>query len=136
MVLQVGVKALIQNPQGQYLFLKRAKPYPGDVEPKWDVPGGRIDVGEKLTDALSREIKEETSMELIEEPVLLLAQDIIRDKHVVRLTYLAQAKGDVVFDLVEHQEYKWVDLEDAKSMYLDLFLRPVLDLLLSQKVAS
>lgn len=132
MLLQVGVKAIIQNSQGKYLFLKRIHPYPGNTEPKWDIPGGRIDIGETLLDALSREVKEETSMHVFGEPRLLLAQDIVRDKHVVRLTYLAQAKGEIVLDQKEHQEFLWLTLEEASQLYMDTFLKPVLDLLLAK----
>lgn len=131
MELQVGVKAFIKNPSGKYLSLQRAKPYPGDTVAKWDIPGGRINTGEELMTALKREVKEETGMELIGVPSLLFAQDIIRDKHVVRLTYLAKAEGDITLDPNEHQAYQWVSLEEMKKSYHDIFLTPVIDLLLS-----
>lgn len=137
MVLQVGVKALIQNTQGKYLFLLRSKPYPGEKQPKWDVPGGRINIGEPLTEALAREIKEETSMALQGDPQILFAQDILRDKdkHVVRITYLAQVVGKIRLDASEHQSYEWLTLSQARECYHDIYLTPVLDLLLSQKAA-
>lgn len=137
MVLQVGVKALIQNTQGKYLFLLRSEPYSGETQPKWDVPGGRINIGEPLTEALKREIKEETSMALQGDPQILFAQDILRDKdkHVVRVTYLVQAVGRIRLDVSEHQSYKWLTLSQARKLYHDIYLTPVLDLLLSQKAA-
>jgi 8-oxo-dGTP diphosphatase len=129
MELQVGVKAFIQNTDGKYLALQRAKPYPGDTKPKWDIPGGRINVGEELIAALSREIKEETGMELQGTPTLVMAQDIIRDKHVVRLTYLASAEGIIALDPAEHQAYQWMSLEEMRGSYHDVFLTPVITLL-------
>src|SRR3990167_3710684 len=95
--LQVGVKALIKNPEGKYLVLKRnPEKYP-EIEDLWDIPGGRIDPGIPLLENLSREIKEETSLELMGEPKLLAAQDILRieGRHVIRLTYAAEATGQV-----------------------------------------
>jgi len=91
MKLQVGVKILIQNNDGDYLFLKRRKVLEHDGPDTWDIPGGRIDSHESLMGALKREVAEETSLELVGEPRLLAAQDIIveqKDLHVVRLTYM------------------------------------------------
>ena len=97
MILQVGVKALIKNDAGQYLFLRRSERMQAEIEPHWDIPGGRIDPTERLPVALAREIMEETGMELTDEPRLVAAQDIMveaKDLHVVRLTYVANARGD------------------------------------------
>lgn len=136
MELQVGVKAFIANKQGKYLALQRAKPYPGDTKPKWDIPGGRINVGEELVTALAREIGEETGMELQGRPKLVMAQDIIRDKHVVRLTYLASAEGQISLDPQEHQSYQWMSLEELKESYHDVFLTPVIEHLLQAIVPA
>ncbi len=57
LLLQVGVKALLKNPQGKYLLLHRsAKKYP-EVRNAWDIVGGRIEPGTALADNLRREIK-------------------------------------------------------------------------------
>src|SRR3989344_1737519 len=111
MELQVGVKVLLKNPKGKYLLLKRSpEKYPevhrfGDV---WDIVGGRIEIGTSLLENLKREVKEEISLELTGEPKLIAAQDILRlsEKHVVRLTYTANATGEVVLDS-DHSEYDW-----------------------------
>ena len=51
MILQVGVKALIKNDKGQYLFLRRSERMQAETEPHWDIPGGRIDPAERLEQA-------------------------------------------------------------------------------------
>lgn len=118
-------------------MLKRALPYEGETEPRWDIPGGRINTGETLHDALAREIKEETGLTLIGEPKILFAQDILRvnTRHVVRLTYKAQVEpGTILLDMSDpngthHDAYKWVSLEEMNSIYCDKYLEPVLPLL-------
>lgn len=131
MVLEVGVKAVIKNSEGLYLLLLRAKPYPGNDKCRWDIPGGRINPGEELERALSREIKEETGLRLAGKPRIIYAQDILRvsGKHTVRLTYLVEAKGKVKLDPLEHQDYRWFSLREIKKLYFDSYLSPVLKLL-------
>ena len=129
MELQVGVKAIIRDEAGRVLLLQRAEPYVDSNVRKWDTPGGRINPGEPLLEALRREVKEETSLTLTGTPRLLAAQDILRveGRHVVRLTYEAQAEGTVQLDPGEHTEYKWVALSDLESLPVDSYLAPVLE---------
>lgn len=128
MNLQVGVKAIIKNEQGKYLFIKRSQLLGSEKETQWDIPGGRIEATEHLVEALRREIKEETGMVLAEEPTLLAAQDIFvsaKDLHVVRLTYSANATGKLSLS-DEHVDHIWSTLKEAESLNLDEYLRPVL----------
>lgn len=118
MQLQVGVKVLLKNKQDKYLLLERNfEKYP-DVprSDKWDIVGGRIEIGSSLLDNLKREIFEETKLALTERPRLIAAQDILRpDKHVVRLTYTAGIEGEPVLD-EDHSAYHWFSLDELKQM--------------------
>ena len=108
---------LLKNPEGKYLLLRRnVEKYP-DVSDMWDIVGGRIDPGKPLLENLKREVKEETQLELIKEPKLIYAQDILRTKghHVVRLTYIGEIAGEPVLD-EEHDEYKWLTLSEIENM--------------------
>lgn len=89
--------------------------YPG-TKGTWDIIGGRINPGSRLMENLRREVKEETQLEIISEPVLVAAQDIIpnEEKHVVRLTYFARTTGEPVLDIEENDEYKWLSLAEMK----------------------
>ena len=55
----LGVKALLLNPDGKVLLLKRHHPVKGIY---WDIPGGRLQKGESQMETLLREIKEETGL--------------------------------------------------------------------------
>ena len=136
MDLQVGIKGFIKNSEGKYLILKRIKPYEGNNEPKWDIPGGRINVGEPIFQALAREIKEEAGLTMKNEPRILYAQDIfVADKlHVVRITCeVGVETGEVTLDTHDqdtgHDDYKWATIEEIKNLYHDIYLDPVLELL-------
>ena len=127
--LQVGVKAFLENKDGKYLLLKRsAEKYKG-TKGSWDIVGGRIDPGTKLLDNLKREVKEETGLEIISEPQLIYAQDIIlgTDKHVVRLTYVASTKGEPIMDTSENVEFKWLTIDEiSKQEDLDIYAAEIL----------
>ncbi len=131
-ILQVGVKILLKNKEGKYLFLKRNPEKYKDMESNWwDIPGGRIEPGGSLLDNLKREVKEETSLNLLAEPKLVAAQDILRaeGRHVVRLTYVGEIDGEPKIDN-DHLEAKWFTAEEIKKLgesELDLFFKELLD---------
>ena len=128
MKLQVGVKVLLQNEKNEYLFLRRAEAFHNEIEPHWDIPGGRIDPDETLDIALKREIMEETSLRIDDDFKLVAAQDIMvatKDLHVVRLTYSASGTGEVTTS-DEHQEIRWVTRDEALHLNLDPYLHEVL----------
>lgn len=56
----LGVYALIVYGDAVILVRKGRGPYSG----KWDLPGGRIEFGETPQEALEREVREETGLEI------------------------------------------------------------------------
>ncbi|MBI4085777.1 MAG: NUDIX domain-containing protein [Candidatus Liptonbacteria bacterium] len=129
MELQVGVKALLQNKEGKYLLLRRSPDKYPEAGAIWDIVGGRIDPGSPLLENLKREIKEETGLDLTDEPKLIAAQDILRvpGRHVVRLTYTARIDGEPRID-ADHTEYKWFTGTELKNLEnLDGYFKELLD---------
>ena len=99
-ILQVGVKILLKNKEGKYLLLRRSlEKYP-EIKGRWDAVGGRIEPGTSLMDNLRREVREETALTIVGMPTLIGGQDILRvpGKHIVRLTYMGEAEGEIVLD--------------------------------------
>lgn len=131
MELQVGVKILLRNAEGKYLLVRRSlEKYPEVGDHQWDIVGGRIDPGVPLINNLKREIKEEVGLNLVNEPRLMAAQDILRisGRHVVRLTYIGEIHGEPKLDLDEHSEYGWFTLHEMKKLEgLDLYFKEVLN---------
>jgi len=130
MNLQVGVKALIKNSRGEYLFIRRSTTLATDVsEPSWDIPGGRIEPDEYLLEALRREVQEEIGHEVQSTPMLIKAQDIFvttKDLHVVRLTYrLTEDVEDIILS-DEHEEYVWVHESQLETVNVEPYLAEVL----------
>ncbi|MBC7512582.1 NUDIX domain-containing protein [Candidatus Saccharibacteria bacterium] len=128
MKLQVGVKSLIKKDDA-YLFLRRSRSF-GEGQQDWDIPGGRIEPEESLDAALTREVYEETGLQLNTIGTLIAAQDIFvttKDLHVVRLTYASSATGTVTIS-DEHSEYVWMTKKQVLSeQHVDKYLRHVLE---------
>lgn len=137
MILQVGVKIFLKNAEGKYLLIRRNPvKYPG-TKGEWDIVGGRINPGSLLLDNLRREVKEETQLEIMSEPVLVAAQDIIpnEEKHVVRLSYIGMTKGEPVLDTEESIEYKWLTYEELKNHEnLDIYIKELIEKSLLQRI--
>lgn len=130
MELQVGVKVLLKNSEGEYLFVRRSPEKYPEVGAKWDIVGGRIEAGTPLLENLKREVKEEIGLDLTDEPKLVAAQDILRvpGRHVVRLTYTAHIDGDPQLDS-DHTEYKWFTLDEMRALgsdRLDVYFQELL----------
>lgn len=128
--LQVGVKVLLKNNNGKFLLVRRSSEKYPDVADKWDVVGGRIIPGTELIENLKREVREEVGLDLTSEPLLIAAQDILRNngKHIVRLTYIADASGDVILDTDENDQYQWLDFDELVNIEgLDHYFKQLLE---------
>ena len=129
-ILQVGVKAFLKNKDDKFLLMKRNREKYPNAKGSWDIVGGRIEPDTTLIDNLRREVKEETQMEIRSEPRLIHAQDIIphAERHIVRLTYVAEAQGDPVLDTSENTEFRWLTLTELKAWPdLDIYVKEILD---------
>ena len=91
----------------------------------WGIPGGKTKFGEPSVDALRRELKEETNLN-VEEIRFVLVQDCIhskefyRDAHFVLLNYTCRCVGEPAVTLNEEaSEFRWLTLETAFKLPLN-----------------
>lgn len=88
----VGVGVVVLNQQGEVLLIKRGKP-PRAGE--WSIPGGLIDLGERLAAAAQREVQEECGITVAIGGFITTFEPIIYDAageieyHYVLLDYWA-----------------------------------------------
>jgi colanic acid biosynthesis protein WcaH len=97
----VSVEALIVKDDA-LLFLKR-KNEPAKGE--WWFPGGRVRIGESLEDALQREIKEETGLEVVSPKLINVYSRIFPERHDITIAYLCNCTGGKLKLDSEHSEY-------------------------------
>ena len=82
---------MVDRPEHPLVLIERKYPPLG-----WALPGGFVDVGERLEAAAVREAKEETSLDVQLETLLGCYSDPGRDArgHTVSAVYLATARGE------------------------------------------
>ena len=116
----VTVGALVFNDAGEVLMVRTHK-----WSNLWGIPGGKVKWGEPSVDALRREIKEETDLD-IADVEFALAQDCIhskefyRDAHFVLLNYTCRCAGETRVKLNgEAREFRWVTIKQALALPLN-----------------
>lgn len=114
------------------LFLMKSPKWHG----KFTVPGGHVELGEKLEEALKREIKEETNMEISDIAFLqvqefIFGEEFTKKKHFIFLDYVCQGRGEVVLNN-EGTEYVWVNPEKALELDLEPYTRETIEFFLKQ----
>ena len=115
------VGALIFNREGK-LFLMRSHKWKG----KWVVPGGHVELGERMEDALRREVKEETNLD-IHEIEFLCFQEFIYDErfwkrsHFIFFDYACKTDSTDVRLNDEAEEYRWVTLDEALALPVEYY---------------
>jgi nucleoside triphosphatase len=122
------VGALIVNSEGKMLLAKSHKWFD-----KYTLPGGHIEVGESMIDAVRREVKEEVGLdvEVIEMLVVqeaIFAPEFYKKKHFIFIDFYCKSKEQQVkLDQDEIQDYIWVYPGAAYNLKLDSFTRKTLD---------
>jgi len=122
------VGALIVNKEGKILLTKSHKWFD-----KYTLPGGHIEVGETMKEAVIREVKEEVGLDVEVGDMLLMqeaifAEEFWKRKHFIFFDFLCKSKDQPVkLDGNELQEYLWEYPGAAFKLNLDSFTRKTLE---------
>ena len=100
-LISVGVRVLVENGDGAFLLIKRSD------DGKWGLPGGAMELGESLLDAVHREAFEEANVTLRSVTPFALSSDPVIERH----TY---PNGDVA-QYVSMIAHGYADGGDLKS---------------------
>ena len=105
------------------LLILRRHPKSRNNPHKWELPGGKVDPGEFFDDALVRELKEETGLEVKIDSLFEAVEDRFKSRRthqyintVQLMMNLEIISGEVQIS-DEHDDFKWVDIEELKELY-------------------
>jgi nucleoside triphosphatase len=115
------VGALIFNREGK-LFLMRSHKWHGN----YVVPGGHIELGERMEDALKREVKEETNLDIYDIEFVCFQEFIFDDvfwekRHFIFFDYACRTDTEDVRLSPEGDSYVWVSPEEALELLSDRY---------------
>lgn len=109
----VGVGAFILNDNNKLLLQKRAVPAEKGF---WCIPGGRLEMFELLEDAVVRETKEETDLDVEVVKLMGICNHIIPDEnaHWVSASYLCKIKNGTprIMEPDKATDMEWFDLDN------------------------
>jgi 8-oxo-dGTP diphosphatase len=110
----VGVGAIVLDGD-RVLLVKRAhEPLKGE----WSVPGGAVDVGETLEEAIRREVREETCLDIEVGPIVDVLDRIRYDPdgrvkfHYVLVDFVCRPVGGTLQCASDAEEATWAERSD------------------------
>ena len=112
-VPRVGVGAVVLD--GERVLLARRGRAPS--QGKWSIPGGLVHLGERLEDALVREIEEESGLRVRLLGLCGVIDRIVREQDAVRyhyviIDYAAEPVGGRLQAGSDAAEVRWVNVDD------------------------
>jgi len=125
----VAVAALIYNKKGEILLVRR-KAEPG--RGLWSIPGGAVEVGEKLLDALKREILEETGLTIKPISIIDIAEVIKKDEdnrikyHYIIIDYIAEVSSGILKPSTDVSDAIWIKVNKISEYKLTESLRKMI----------
>lgn len=103
----VSVAALVTNDRGEILLVN--SPWRG-----WEYPGGLIEPGETFQEALYREIREESGVEIEITGFVGICKNV--ERNIVNIDFTAKYVGGELRTSEESTEVVWVSPEQAFQM--------------------
>lgn len=114
--------------EGSLLLIRRGNE-PGAGQ--WSIPGGRVELGEHLAEALQREVREETGLRIAVGAIadvsdLIVAEENAIAFHYVLIDYFAQVLDGDPRAGSDVTEVRWVPFADLDGYDLIPSMKPLL----------
>jgi len=126
------VGGLIINREGKILLIKSHK-----WSNKYVIPGGHIELGERAVDALKRETKEETGLDVYGIRFLgfqecIFDENYWKRKHFILLDFVCKTDSNDVKLNHEGEEFVWVTVNEALKLDLEPYTRKAIETYLAR----
>jgi 8-oxo-dGTP diphosphatase len=111
--------------RGEKVLLVRRKHPPN--QDRWAIPGGKVEFGETLRDALRREMKEETNLDVEPRVLMAVVEVLAEGYHYVILDFLCEEIGGSLTPSSDAKEAKFLSTEEWRSLDLSPTTREMLE---------
>ena len=124
----LGVGALILNNR-RVLLVERGKP---PLAGYWSLPGGLVETGERLEDALSREVLEETGLIVTADSIATIFERIMPDEsgaceyHYVLIDFYCSVTGGDLRPGSDSKRAEWFPIDSLDTLKLTAGTRDVI----------
>jgi 8-oxo-dGTP diphosphatase len=114
----LGVGAVILDGERFVLVQRGTEPHKN----QWSIPGGMLESGESIKDAVMREAREETALEVQPVALVQVFERIVHDEsgavqfHYVILDYLCRLQDGLLRAGADAIDARWLRLDDLGSL--------------------
>ena len=116
----VAVSAVIKKNNSLLLVKREYEPAKG----MWSIPGGLVDLGEKVRDAIVREVEEETGLNIEVGDLIDVIDNIEYDTsdtprfHYIIISFLVEPLGGRLRGSKEASEVKWFTFKEIENLQI------------------
>ncbi|HIF9203372.1 TPA: (deoxy)nucleoside triphosphate pyrophosphohydrolase [Photobacterium damselae] len=105
---QIEVVAAVLMNGGQFLAVQRGESKLSYVSKKWEFPGGKVEAGETLVAAITRELEEELRITIAEPQFLLTVEHSYPDFDITMHCFVVNVPTREL-ELTEHIDSRWLN---------------------------
>lgn len=125
----LGVGALIRD-SSRILLVERGNP---PLAGYWSLPGGCVERGESLEEAMAREVVEETGLQVEVGPIATVFERIMRDNadaceyHYVLIDFYCTVTGGQLRPGDDSKSAAWIEMDQLSSVQMTAGTREVIE---------
>lgn len=109
----LGVGGVVQDDGGRLLVVRRGNP---PARGRWTLPGGKVERGERLADAVRRELSEETGLDVDVGDPVGVTEVVAEDRHYVIVDLWATVIGGELRAGDDAAEVRWMGRRDLEEV--------------------
>lgn len=121
---KIAAKAIIFDREGRVLVLRKSLEERGAKDHHgWDFPGGGLEPDEPIMDALAREVREETGLQVNVISPVYVYDEVQEEKHLVILKFVCHEPVGKLSLSSEHESAYWFRVEHLQKSELPEWMK-------------
>ncbi|MTC44815.1 NUDIX domain-containing protein [Providencia sp. wls1922] len=108
------VAAVLKN-ENKFLAVQRGFSKLDYISHKWEFPGGKVEAGETLVEAITRELNEELKITVTDPKFLLTIEHSYPDFDITMHCFVIELPNRTI-NLTEHIDFIWLSKEELRKV--------------------